>query len=167
MQIALIPEDIRAVTEQFMAQHPEQFDGQHVYVAVYGGDKSLLFPERIHFRNYNVNHGAKAESGGLCYGDFQIRYADLTMLSVADGFTDLALRGFLTPEDFSALDGMDALRVLELHTNSMGEPMYKISQEALDAFAKQHPDCKLTGVKAREEKEEQSHETERKSTSDL
>ena len=158
--------DIRAVTEQFMAQHPERFEGQHVYVTLNGWGGGWLFPDYICFRNYDVDHGAKVEAGGLGYGKFQLTRAEFSMLRRAGGFTGLDLRGFQPPEDLSAFDGMATLRTLELHTNSMGNPLYEIPQEALDAFTKQHPGCKLSGIKANNEKDDK-HEAERKGRADL
>jgi hypothetical protein len=61
---------------------------------------------------------------------------------------------------------MDTLRFLEFHTGSMGNPLYEIPQEALDAFVKLHPDCKLSGIKAINEKDDK-HEAERKGSADL
>ena len=127
-------------------------DGKHIYLTLNGWDGSWLFPDYICFRNYDVDHGAKVEAGGLGYGKFQLTRAEFSMLRGAGGFTGLELFGFQPPEDLSAFDGMDTLRTLELHTNSMGNPIYEIPQEALDAFVKLHPGCKLSGIKAINEK---------------
>ena len=92
------------------------------------------------------------ELGGLGYGEFQLTRAEFSMLRRAGGFTGLELCGFQPPEDLSAFDGMDTLRFLEFHTGSMGNPLYEIPQETLDAFTMQHPGCKLSGIKAINEK---------------
>ena len=144
--------DIRAVTEQFMAQHPERFEGQHIYVTLNGWGGGWLHSEYILFRNYDVDHGAKVEAGGLGYGYFHVGYADTALLRDVRGFSGLDLSYFDAPEDLSAFNGMDTLRFLEFHTGSMGNPLYEIPQEALDAFTKQHPGCKLSGIKAINEK---------------
>ena len=134
--------EIRTLTEQYMAQHPEQFDGQRVILEFH--DAYDASPTFVRFLNYDLDRRGEPEAGGLMYGVFDAGGATLEMLKDARGFKALRLLDFAYPEDFSALDGMDSLQKLEFN-DDINSGTHCYSQEILDAFAKQHPDCKLTG----------------------
>ncbi len=146
--------EIRKITEYYIAAHPEQFENQHIYLSINGFGGFFLFPNYITFRNYDPDNDAKPETGGLAYGKFQVNNGTMEMLKDADDFNILCLRRFQPPADLSAFNQMDSLRRLELQPCADYTDAYEVTQEELDAFAKQHPDCKLLGAKAIKETKE-------------
>ena len=129
--------EIRAVTEQYMAAHPEQFDGQRVMIEF--SDRYDASPNFIRFLNYDGS--SKAEPDGLMFGVMNLCGGSVTLLQDVHGFVSLDLREFRFPEDFSALDGMEQLQ--KLWFRESGTHFYP--QAVLDAFAERHPGCELIG----------------------